>query len=132
MQVSKLSSYWKVASYIVCGLLMIIPMSSEYRVTRIGSEGEWINQYVYDTFAYMVFIMPMIVLWIFLPKVSSSAIKKIGIILFVFLYLCAFIAALSLVFFPSINFIHGWGAELLILAFPLVAVDAFGFWYENS
>ena len=124
MELKELSKYWRLVSYTVCGLLVILPIS----YSAIEADGEWQRQTVYNTFVYTTGIGSWILLWILLPKVDNTTIRKVGSIIMILLYaLTVFVIAQGLLF-VSPDFQFSIGAELILLSLPLILIDAFGLW----
>ena len=48
MDIKGLSKYWGLVSYVVCGLLVILPISYTFSVQDEASVGVWIKQTVYN------------------------------------------------------------------------------------
>lgn len=128
MELKEWSKYWGVVSYLVCGLLVILPISYTYSVPTENSEGVWLKQTVYNTFVYTIGIGSWILLWIILPKVKNKIFKKIGSVVMILLYgFAVFIIAYGLLN-VSQDFQFSIGAELILLACPLILIDAYGLW----
>jgi len=128
MELKGFSKYWGVVTYLVCGLLIILPMTSTFQSTTSTPSGKWMNQSVYNTFAYTLAIGPWIMLWIILPKLTNKNVVKVGVVVMLVLYALSFVMAAKLALFPKQNLIKSWGVELLLLICPLILMDAYSLW----
>ncbi len=132
MDIKGLSKYWGLVSYVVCGLLVILPISYTFSVQDEASVGVWIKQTVYNTFVYTVGVGSWIVLWLLLPKLKNNVFKKVGSVVMLLLYgLTVFVIARGLLF-ESPEFQFSIGAELILLSCPLILIDAYGLWITKK
>lgn len=128
MEMKDLSKYWGVVTYLVCGLLIILPMTSTFYYPTEESQGVWVNQSVYNTFTYTLVIGPWILLWIILPKLTNRNVVKVGVVVMLVLYALSFFFAVKVVLTPIQDLVSSWGAELLMLICPLILMDAYSLW----
>ncbi len=128
MELKNLSKYWGLVSYLVCGLLIIVPISYSFHVEGDNPVGYWKKQTVYNTFVYTVGVGSWILLWLLLPKVKNKTIRRIGSIVMLLIYgLSVFVIAYSLSI-VSPDFSVGIGAELILLACPVILIDTAVLW----
>jgi hypothetical protein len=132
MELKQWSKYWGLVSYLVCGLLLILPISYSYSVPSENSDGIWLKQTVYNTFVYTIGVGSWILLWIILPKIKNKILKKIGSLVMILLYaLTVLIIAYGLINVTQ-DFQFSIGSELILLACPLILIDAYGLWNKGE
>ena len=128
MHKSQLKESWK---YFICGLLLILPFSSTFE-TLDEINGEWQNNYVFNTFEYAVVIFPIIILLILIPRLENRFTKKILIIVLILFSGLSFWFAIQTALLPIQDFLPNWGIGLLFILFPIVMIDSFIEWKRTT
>ncbi|MEM1327280.1 MAG: hypothetical protein AAGI23_15060 [Bacteroidota bacterium] len=122
--------YWKGLIYLICGLLLIMPYSETFIMEYSVSNGQWIKNYAFTSWEHSAVVIPVIVLLTAISHIYKRTPKKIAMSVLFILSTLAFLAALLLVSMPIQDFVPSWGLFLLILLFPIVAIDTFVKWRE--
>ena len=107
---------------------MILPISTTFDIEIEESNGEWTNNYLINTFEYAIFIIPLILFLIIIPRLKNQTKKRSLIIVSVFIMVFLFWFAIQAVSLSIQGFIPNWGILLLLIFFPIVIIDSFMEW----
>lgn len=100
-----------------------MPYSEIYTTEFDEREGDWIKNYVFNTFEYAVIILPLIFSLIMIPKDRKQSAKKILMTILCLFSVLAFLFALQSLSMPIQDFAPSWGMLVLIFLFPIVIID---------
>ncbi|MGK0390493.1 MAG: hypothetical protein ACI94Y_003246 [Maribacter sp.] len=120
----KIKKYWTYFIYLICILMLIIPISATFYVFDEIGDGEWVNNYTLNTFEYSIIIIPIILSFILIPRQKRIILKRILII-----NLCLLSGIASLFAFQTIvisiqDFVPHWGMLIILILFPIAIINS--------
>ncbi|MFK7775191.1 MAG: hypothetical protein AB8F94_23835 [Saprospiraceae bacterium] len=131
MNKSNFIKYWRWFIYMICGLIMILPISETLVYWTEDSNGEWGLNFVINTIEYAIFVVPLIsFLWL-IPRMEKP-LK--GIFILISILLAGFIfygSYLSFVFLSQ-DYSPHYGMLLALFFFPIVLINSIVEWRQNS
>jgi predicted neutral ceramidase superfamily lipid hydrolase len=128
MNLKKRRKYWKYFIYFICGIMLIFPYSETFTTEYDDINGDWIKNYALNSFEYAIAIIPLIILLIMVPRIENRGAKKILIVILCLLSGIAFLFAFQSLTMPIQDFVPQWGMLILIILFPIVAIDSLIEW----
>ena len=130
MEKSNFIKYWRWFIYIICGLIMILPISESVNDLTEDLRRMWSNNYVINTIEYAILVIPLISFLLLIPRME----KPIKRILIAFsLMLSGFISYASILSFILLaqDFAPHYGMLLSLFFFPLVIINSIIEWKQG-
>ncbi len=131
MSKSNSIKYWRWFIYMICGLIMVLPISESVEFLTEELDREWQNNFVVNTIEYAIFVLPLISFLFLIPRMEK-ALK--GIFILISIILAGFISYtsyLSFVFLAQ-DYIPHLGMLLAFFFFPIVLINSVIEWRQDS
>lgn len=115
------------AAYLCFLILPLVPLSTSFHPDEFGN-GQWHSDYFFGDFGYYKFLVPLIVIYLLVPRISHKLLRRISLIALLILSGFSFLYSALAFALPAQDFIPSWGAILLLALLPICIARAINYW----
>ena len=130
MNTSNTTKYWRWLIYIVCALIMVLPISETLEFLTEESNGEWRTNFVINTIEFAIFIIPLISFLLLIPRIEKPIKGILIIFTFIISGFISYVSFQSLVFLAQ-DFMPDYGMLLSFFFFPIVIINSIIEWKQK-
>ncbi len=112
--------------------MLIAPYSETFTTEYDKINGDWVTNYALSSFEFAIVIITIISLLILIPRIERSRLRKISITILCLLSGVALLIAFQSLSMPIQDFSPQWGMLILIILFPIVAIDSLMEWKRHE